>query len=258
MGKTEFNLFIITANLLLVIFIAGILVFIFRYRKRKLIHEKEKEVLQEIHHKEILTAQLESQQQAMQYIGRDIHDNVGQKLTLAALYVQNLSYVGKYPEIDNELQSIGSVINESLIDLRQLSRSLVESGTTGTSLVKLLRNECERITASGICRVVLSAENEPAITSANKNVLYRIVQEFIQNSLKHSACKNITISLHSHDGLFMVLKDDGSGFLPEQQTAGIGLQNMYQRAALIGADLDLVSTPGGGTRLNLFIPAGKI
>jgi signal transduction histidine kinase len=86
------------------------------------------------------------------------------------------------------------------------------------------------------------------------------VQEFIQNSLKHSGCNMIKINLaDGSDGLKLTISDDGKGFDPDSvRPGGIGLANMKRRISLIGGRFDLVSQADAGTRLQLFIDNKKL
>ena len=83
MGQTEYKIFIVLATLILLVFINGIIIFVFQYRKRKLLHEKEKEMINKQHTQDLLHTKLDIQTQTMQDIGREIHDNIGQRLRLA-------------------------------------------------------------------------------------------------------------------------------------------------------------------------------
>lgn len=253
--ETSINIYLIAYFASFILLIVGV-VFLFRqyqYKQQAAINEKA--LLQQQHQQEILTTELEVQQQTMQYIGREIHDSVGQKLTLASLYAQQLSFKKQYPNIQEQLESIGQVINESLTELRSLSKSLTNDGIQEQTLEQLLQTECNKINATAICRATLhNATVGIMVPPKVKILVLRIVQEFIQNSLKHSQCKNLYIFLQNlNDKLYLDLKDDGKGFNTSQQNKGIGLRNMQKRADLLNATLQLESTPNYGTRLQLFI-----
>ncbi len=121
MGQTEYSVFVVLATVIMLVFIAGIIIFILQYHKRKLAYEKEKAVMSEQHIQELLTAKLEIQTQTMQDVGRDIHDIVGQRLTLASIHANQLAHLKKFPEIDEQIREISSIINESLTTLRNMS-----------------------------------------------------------------------------------------------------------------------------------------
>jgi signal transduction histidine kinase len=256
MGKTEITIFIILINAILLILISGIILFIFQYRKRKILHQKEKGIIEELHRTELLNTQLEIQQQTMQFIGREIHDSVAQKLTLASLYTQKLEFENAYPLLLEKLKGISGIINDALIELRDLSRDLTENKLQQNELHELLQVECDRVNATGICKATFYAGTKPGFSSSTKNLLLRTVQEFIQNSLRHSACLNIIISLQSeHEGTRLTATDDGEGFDTAVSYHGIGLTNMRRRIQIIGGIYNFESVQGKGTTLNLFIPA---
>jgi signal transduction histidine kinase len=257
MGKTDIIIFIVLTNVVLVIFIAGVIFFVFQYRRKKILHEKEKFVIAENHKSDLLKTQLNSQRQTMQHIGQEIHDNVGQKLTLASLYTQQLAYENKAPQINDKIGTIGNIINESLAELRQLSKSLTDDNINDNNITELLRLECDRVNELKKCSVVFNCtQKNIGLPYQTKSILLRIVQEFLQNSIKHANCRNIQINLITAEKQIQLnLQDDGKGFeITNNGNGGIGLSNMKKRAELIGGIYHLESTPNNGTHLNITIP----
>lgn len=216
--------------------------------------------MEEKHRTELLNTQLEIQQQTMQFIGSEIHDSVTQKLTLASIYTQHLEFENQYPELLEKLKGISRIINDSLDELRELSKNLTDTQLQHSELPDLLTIECDRVNETGICQATFVCGESAGMNNAVKSSLLRIVQEFIQNSLKHSGCRNIVIELaYDHNGLRLVLADDGAGFdAAEVQSQGIGLNNMRRRIQFMGGTLNLQSEKGSGTRLSLFIPKEKL
>lgn len=194
----------------------------------------------------------------MQDIGRDIHDNVGQRLTLASIYANQL--LAAAPVRDERLASIGGIITESLAELRALSRNLVSTEGDADELRAILLRECERVRALSICAVQCQlTEARFTLGATLKNFLLRIVQEAFQNSLKHAGCSEIGLLLdYSGEGLRLVVRDDGKGFSPGAAAHGIGLQNMSRRAALIGGSYRFETAPGRGVTITLHVPADKL
>ncbi len=260
MGQAEITVFIILVNLVLVIFISGIIIFIFQYRRKKIIHEKEKALLEEQHKVDLLNARLNVQQQTMQFIGREIHDSVAQKLTLGSIYSQKIEFENKYPDLTEKINRISEIINDSLAELRDLSQSLADNRIQDTSLKDLLKQESENVNNLGFCKAVVAINFNQQISVTVKSFLLRIVQEFIQNSLKHSGCEVIEIALREkEEGLFLSITDDGKGFDSNNTDyKGIGLNNMKRRAQLIGGIYNLQSNPGAGTTLTIFIKKEKL
>lgn len=260
MVQTEVVLFAVLITFILLSFIAGIFAFIFQYRKRKLIYEAEKKAMEKKYEAELLAARVEMQELTMKIIGEEIHDNVGQKLTLASLYTQQLEHAGRFPEINSALENISGIINESLNDLRKLSKDLSYPADSSNSLPGIVEQQCTKLSRLQVCGVFFSSNtDEYMVPPGTAHVVMRIVQEFFQNSLKHSGCNNLYAQTElKEDCIELMLADDGKGFdmntVMQDSTSGIGLHNMRKRAALIGGDFSLSSYPGKGTSLRIKIP----
>jgi signal transduction histidine kinase len=261
MDDTKEGLLLIgTSMVVLLLFLLTVLAVMIIYRKRKLEHAEEIEEMNEKFSRELLQTQIEVQQQTMQYIG-EIHDNVGQKLTLAVLYVQQLTE--EDAETQKRINSIAGIINESLADLRSLSKNLTDSNYRQIDLYHLISAEFSKVQATGFCQAEIHTNNlKIQASGAVKSFVLRILQEFLQNSLKHSGCSKIKLDFDQQEqGLAIEASDNGKGFGIKDKdiyTKGIGLGNMKRRAEIIGADFTLESIPGEGTSMKLYIPVNKL
>jgi len=257
MGETSNIIALILFNVILVGFIIGIVIFVRQYRIKKRAHIAQILNIGEMHKQELLETQIEIQSQTMKHIGREIHDNIGQKLTLASLYMQQLAFENKAPQITKNINDISQIINQSLEELRELSKSLTDDSIENQSIFQLIENECQKINNLKKCKVHFTKDPKVTLESYQiKSILFRITQEFLQNSIKHAQCKNIYISLHDiQNNLRLLLEDDGKGFIINKtDDAGIGLKNIMKRTEMIGGSFNLESKEGLGTRLTIEIP----
>jgi signal transduction histidine kinase len=256
-NSQEGILLIGTTMVVLTAFALTVLAVMIIYRKRKLQHTQEIREINEKFARELLEAQLEVQQQTMQHIGREIHDNVGQQLTLAFLYMQQLQ--SDQPEMSDRIHSVITIIDESLIDLRKMSRSLTSDSFMESDLDQLIKLECSKVRSTKRCQVDFQCSSSHIESSgAVKSFVVRILQEFLQNSLKHSQCKKINVKLlNENNGILLTAADDGKGFTNANGQSGIGLANMRKRASIIGADL-IIDSSQQGTSLRLFIPGQQL
>jgi signal transduction histidine kinase len=233
--------------------IISILLFVKQFRKKTLEYKTEKDRVQQ----QLIAARLEIQEQTMQHIGREIHDSVGQKLTLASLYAYTLVLEKQYPGIEASLNSIGKLINETLAELRGFSKNLTDSEFLNASFESLMEHECKKVNAFGKCLVTLNISGAPITMPFDAKIItLRLIQEFLQNSLKHASCKNIMLqTFNGNKGFRLNASDDGVGFdVASVAGKGIGLKSMKQRAATIGASIQVQSQKGQGTKLQFFIP----
>ncbi len=253
--ETEIVLIICIMTAVILIFIAGLFLFMNQLKSRRLLHEKEKAAIEKQHKLDLLNDQLLTQKQTMQFIGNEIHDSVAQKLTLASLYTRKLEYENSSPGTLHKLEGISTIINDSLEELRNLSRTLSNDTIQDKELSELLDTECKKINAAGICRVELQFNSRLRLSFMIKAALLRVIQEFMQNSLKHAGCDRILVKINEQaEGLSVELSDNGKGFDSNTpQSAGIGLNNMKRRIALIGGTPDLQSSIGKGTTFSFFI-----
>jgi signal transduction histidine kinase len=227
-----------------------------QYKMKKKTHEKELEITDRKHRQELLQTQIEIQSLTMKHIGREIHDNVGQKLTLSSLYLQQLLMDQRTSEVEENIQRINDIINDSLQDLRHLSKSLTDD-TLHQPISELIRQECEKVQSLQKFEVHFEADTGIDIHSYQiKTVLLRITQEFLQNSIKHAQCKRMDVQLTIDEKhVVLTLRDDGIGFdMNTLKSNGIGLENMRKRTEMIQGIFILNSEIGKGTQLTLKIP----
>jgi len=246
--EINFPLILVISTSCLILFVASILVLFRAYQVRKIKHIKERQFLQHA----LLKTQIEIQEQTLKTISQEIHDNVGQVLSLAKLNLNTLNMEGgnKEQKIESSIQLVSKAIN----DLRDLSRSINGDKIAELGLQDAIENELKIIANTGQFATDLIVSGEPyKLQPQHEMVLFRIVQESLNNTLKHSKAKNIFIAIHYKPTLFeMAINDDGIGFNAAQLEAmetGIGLNNMKNRASLIGALFSISAQPGTGTSI---------
>jgi signal transduction histidine kinase len=253
---TELILFIIATTTLILIMGGFILTILLLYRKKQLKNEKELQNLKNEFEKDLLQAQLEIQEQTFQEISREIHDNINLTLTLAKLKL-NTTHENKR-ELDYSIQLIGNAISE----LTDLSRSMNSDIIKECGLLSALSIEVERIKRINQLHVELLVSGNPAFLDAQKELfIFRIVQEAINNILKHSKAKNVSIKLdYSMSQLKIEIHDDGIGlnkepmFREKGRFPSAGFRNMKKRIELMNGDFRVQSGVNKGTHIVLTLP----
>ncbi len=229
-----------------------LIVFVFLRRQRK--NKEEKEEMKNRFEQTLLKTQLEIQEQAFTYISQEIHDNIGQILSLARL---NLNTFGSVvPE--EKFNQTDDLLGKAIKDLRDLSHNLQNNRIHHIGIVESIRQLLLSLEKTGQFHTSFSTSDNFHILDANTDIiLYRMVQEMINNIIKHAAANRIDIAITtSPDVTTICIRDNGIGFdttLLQQDRPGIGLQNIINRAKMINAIVDVNSAPGNGTVITLSI-----
>ncbi len=242
---------IVSASLfvLLLVVSAFILFRIYLKSKNKLLLEKELLSIQ--FEQTLLKSKLEIQEETFTYISREIHDNIGQTLSMARL---NLNSV-ELPEIQQKVELIDSMLEKSITDLRTLSHSLDTDRIRKYGWLHEVSTLLENLTRSGKYKVHLEATDPLPVPGKDKPIiLFRMIQEIINNIIKHAAANQINFkATHKNNNIIIEIKDNGKGFDKNKMTAGSGLNNLLSRSAMINAKIDINSQPGEGTQIIISI-----
>ena len=258
-NKIEYYQLILWGSLILFLLSFFIITFILLYQKKHKAFIDQKYQFQQT----LLQAQLEIQEQTLKNISQEIHDNVGQVLTLAKL---NLATTSVAEEAASEkIKTSQQLIGKAIQDLRDLSRSLNTDYVEEMGLVRSIEYELELLQKTGSIETELNMEGKIVKFDKQKElILFRIVQEAIHNIMKHADAKKITAAIHfTNDAMQIVIKDNGKGFdlspLNDagNQSFGLGLRNMNSRATLIGALFSVNSAIGNGTEVSLQLPINE-
>jgi two-component system sensor histidine kinase UhpB len=183
-------------------------------------------------------------------IARELHDEVGQTLTAVALRAEHAA--GRAGEDRTQLEELAAIVQDSLEDVRRISRELRPEALDDLGLVNALIALCSRVSEQSGIRVRRHLQTPPVnLPPEVELAIYRIAQEALTNAMRHSNATEVDVSLAQENGdVVLRVKDDGQG-LPEQVTEGGGLAGMRERAMLIGGELALDSSSSGGVEVRL-------
>lgn len=248
-------IFIAGITFFLLLLISFIVTIVYKYQQKQNNYFKDIEALKVSHQNELLQSQLEMQEQTFQNISREIHDNIGLKLTLAKLHLNTLNYAESSETIGQVNISV-NMIGEAINDLSDLSRSMSNEIILSNGLIKALELETAHLTKSGMYKIDLSITGNPVFMDPNTElILFRIAQEGLNNIIKHAGAGAIDIQLHYNPLLLtLAINDNGKGFNIDETRLGIGLQNIKKRTTMLKGTLSINSTSHVGTQLKIKIP----
>lgn len=248
---------LIAGTLLLSILIGFILYFIFlHYRTRQKFDWERQQFKQAV-----LQTEIEIREQTLTHMSRELHDNLGH---IASLIKINLNLASKNIPVSERTKIDESIdlLKQLIGDIKSLSVSLNSERLTNIGLLQAIKEDVMRINRTGHMQMLLEVNCEmPVLTKETEIFLYRISQEIINNSLKHSAASECRIYLDCTNNVFTLkFNDNGKGFDVDKTLSdakGSGLSNLEKRSKIIGAELTMTSFKNTGTTILITLPLTK-
>jgi two-component system, NarL family, sensor kinase len=256
----EIAIFLIVSSFVILLLVGFIIGILFLYQRRQNRFQKELDLTKSNYEKETFKAQLEMQEETFQYISQEIHDNVGQFLSLAKLHLNTLNLDQRDSAIE-KLNYSADLLTRALDDLRDLSKSLSSDLIRTGGFAKAIEQQVGQLQKIGRFHVLLDIRGEYHYLSEQKEIiLFRILQEALNNIIRHSGASEILVFISSiNNSVNMRIQDNGRGFddsflrKPKINIIG-GINIMQKRAKLINADFEIESQPGHGTKITVTTP----
>jgi signal transduction histidine kinase len=252
----DLKLLIITC----VFLIAGLflLLYVRLYNERKKRHTEEKQNLEREFHQQLLQSQIEVQEATYATLGKELHDNIGQLLSTAKIMLGITER--KLTVVPDTLVTASQTVSKAIQEIRSLAKILSVEWLQQFSFSENLATEVHRINSAELVKVSLTNE-EPdlPLKPEEQIILFRIVQEGLQNAIRHGAATDIQIQLvQKYNQLQLSLRDNGTGFKKEAgKPAGTGLMNMQHRTQLLGGSIEWKPNPDGGTLVYIVLPVNQ-
>ncbi|GAC1600918.1 MAG: hypothetical protein NVS3B8_12930 [Chitinophagaceae bacterium] len=243
---------VIVAGIFLALLLVGfIITMLVVYRRRQYQHQQE-----------LLHARLEIQENIFKNLSEEIHDNIGQELSVLKLTLSVIP-ASRKEEADKYIKESRDMVNHIISSISDLSKSLHTDRIIKIGIIEAVKFELEKIEKTHLFKTSFTYSDEDfQVNAGNEIFLFRIIQETLNNIIKHSKAQNIRAELiHRENTIIFTFTDDGVGFDVKDtlqrpsSNRGIGLTSMVNRAKLIGGHLTVLSQPGRGTKTVIEIPA---
>ncbi len=211
---------------------------------------------------ELLRSQVELQELSFDNIYNEIHDNIGQALSLAKLNLHTVQ-PGLPEAADEKIRHSTELVGKAIIDLREMGKGLNTQLLRKMGLSEVIQRELTVVAKAGSCQTAFRQEGSPVRFSSQKElIIFRVFQGALNYSINHSKAKTVIVRLeYRPQGFILKVCDDGLGFdlsaLKSKQNLYPGIREMQNRVSLIGAHLKLSSTPRKGTTVSIDLPLEK-
>ena len=237
---------------LLVVFISIIIIKSKEKQKNNLIKIEE---LRLNHENDMLKSQLEIQEQTFQNISREIHDNIGQKLTLAKLHLNTVNF-SSVDFAQSQISDAVKIIGDSIRDLSDISRSMSSEVIVNNGFIKAVEFEINQLNKTRLYNIKLLVTGDTVYMESNRELLvFRIAQEALSNIMKHAEATQVVVDIHYlDDSLSLNISDNGKGFDRDSISNPNGLHNMAKRAEMLNGTFDIDTEKGKGSSIKIKIP----
>lgn len=202
------------------------------------------------HKDELAQSVLQAEEAERKKLGEELHDNINQLLGVVKLYIQHALVNPKMRE--ELLRKSSGYITQTIEEIRGLSRSLLPPALNEQSLLESVYQLIDDIQQAKEIhfKVEHTGFDESQVPDNKQLVIYRIIQEQLNNVLKHANATTVVIRLaHYHDRVQLTVQDNGVGFDPLQSKPGMGLNNIRNRIEVFNGEMEILSAPGNGCTL---------
>ena len=262
MPDNHYNEVVIFAIVGIIVFlvVTGLMIFILLfYQKRRFQHQQQLTNMEKHFQNELLQTQLEIQEQTFQNISQEIHDNIGQALSFIKLNI-NMIDIDKREAAEDKLAESKTLLTKAIQDLRDLSKMLNTDFINETGLVNAIEQQLSILKKTGVYTTTLDVTGDKEKYQLQRElVVFRIVQELLNNIVKHAEATHINIAMnYQTHTLLITVSDNGKGFNNTAGNDGIGLRNMHNRMSLIHGSINLSSKPSEGTTAVIELPKKEL
>jgi len=200
---------------------------------------------------------IEAHEQERTRIGRDLHDDVVQRLALLAIELEGVQH-DSAPELSRRIDDLRKQATQITNDVQLLSHELHSSKLEYLGIVGAIKSFCKEYGERQKLEIDFKSHDLPAALPTDLSLsLFRVLQEALRNATKHSRVKNFEVRLWgSSDEIHLTVKDSGTGFDREaaMKSTGLGLTSMQERLRLVGGALSIESQPRRGTTIYARVP----
>jgi two-component system NarL family sensor kinase len=234
------------------IFLAGTVYLIYKRSRdrQRLLHANEREESQRMR----FAAVLEAEENERTRVAKDLHDGIGQLLSTAKL---TLSAIDQPPsaEVSKMLSNSMQILDEATREVRTISHNLMPATLTQIGLGAALHDLFIKINESNLLRINLNVSGlEDRLPPSTEIAVYRVVQEIINNMIKHSKADTITVKIvRSEFSMHLSISDNGIGFAKEliAKSTGLGWKNIFSRISMLNGEIDVETESGSGTSISI-------
>ncbi|TAE11368.1 MAG: sensor histidine kinase [Bacteroidetes bacterium] len=226
----------------------AIISFVFTYQRKLIKHKMEMQLLENEHRRKLLVANIETQENERNRIAKDLHDDVGAMLSTTKMFLGVLAKNSNNPEM---VKKIDEMISNATHKLRTISHNITPKNLENFGFVKAVEDSCAKMNDADTLSISFKYNTEARFNVSQELNLYRIVQELLNNTLKHAEATEVIMQLSiQEDTVTFAYQDNGKGVdieaLKNRERLSLGISNLESRAEALNSKIELKSAKMDG------------
>lgn len=241
----------------------SIILFVLYYQKRMVQEQFKRQQMELDYQKKMMEAALESQENERRRVAGDLHDSIG--AMLSTIRVSLITYAKRNKADDENILESKKMLDDTIESVRRISRDLMPSTLEKFGLTQAVKEMCERFQSTSSLPIIFEEQGETPTLGKNRELMiFRIVQELLNNALKHAEASFIKVTFSNSEDLQVLVEDNGKGFNAQEHKndrtsgKGLGLFNIENRARLVGATVDFDAPTVQGSKVIIKVPYEKV
>lgn len=258
MDANPINLYIAVGTVVMLMMTTFIIVFVAYYQHKQAKQQLAFKELREQHRRELMVATLRGQEEERRRLAEDLHDGIGTMLSVTKMSLNQLEQQlnGDSIRVSLQMQKTRSIIDETMSNVRRISRDLVPTTLERFGLLSALEELADRATDGDLQVHLDCPESIAQLPSTMELMLYRIAQELVNNAIRHARSRHVTVQLYCFENeIRLSVVDDGVGFdfdaVMEGKQGGLGLRNIESRLSVVDGHVTFDVSPGRGSRIHV-------
>jgi PAS domain S-box-containing protein len=198
---------------------------------------------------------IETQENERIRFGKNLHDGVGSMLAAMKVMIHSLAFRDEKLKTDPQVLKILDTMNSTIVEMRNVCFNIMPASLELLGLSSSLRDLCNQFESKQLLINFTISDNFPVLNEHEELAIFRIVQEFFNNSVTHGKATVIDLDIeYSGSPIKIKLKDNGVGFNMHSYPMGLGIRNIRSRVQSYNGTIDIISSPGQGTEFNILLP----
>lgn len=261
-GVSNFELIFSVATVGMLMLAGAIILFVVFYQKKMIQEQLKRQQMELDYQQKMMEAALESQENERRRVAADLHDSIGAMLsTIRVGMITIAKQIGDPQSLDLPKQ----MLDDTITSVRRISRDLMPSTLEKFGFAHAVKEMCERFQATAMMPIHWQEHGQVRTMSKSRELmLFRIVQELLNNALKHSQATEISVNVWGNDEIVLTVEDNGVGFDPDEFKTpaltgrGLGLFNIENRVRVLGAKIEFEKNRKLGSKTIITVPYEKV